>query len=123
MLVVFYRQLSIGRKYTRFGVKYPKLLVGLHLPKYKEMFLETLTYIRYDVITIVIFTSMLAIELFYPTQLRSFLGCFFEYLPLFLPYRFAVYPLQYSRSSGRYGHIPSLIRRQKVPITSGKSVG
>ena len=28
---------------------------------------------------------MFAIELFYLTQLCSFLGCFFEYLPLFLP--------------------------------------
>ena len=27
---------------------------------------------------------MLAIELFYPTQLCSFIGCFFEYLPIFL---------------------------------------
>ena len=30
------------------------------------------------------FTSMLAIELFYFTQLCSFHGCLFEYLPLFL---------------------------------------
>ena len=48
------------------------------------MFAETPIYIRYDVLTIVIFTSMLAIELFYRTQLCSFNGCFFDYLTLFL---------------------------------------
>ena len=37
------------------------------------------------VLTIVIFTSMLAIELFHITQLCSFIGCFFGYLPLFIP--------------------------------------
>ena len=37
------------------------------------MLVETPIYIRYAVITIVIFTSMLAIILFYPPQLRSFL--------------------------------------------------
>ena len=47
--------------------------------------METLIYIRCVVLTIVIFTYMLAIELFYLTQLCSFLGCLFEYLPLFLP--------------------------------------
>ena len=33
------------------------------------MFVETMIYIRYVVLTIVTFTAMLAIELIYPTQL------------------------------------------------------
>ena len=77
-LVAFYRQLPMGRKYTSFGLKYQKLLVGWNLIKYEEMFAETLIYIRYVVITIVIFTSMIDIELFYLTQLLSFIACFFE---------------------------------------------
>ena len=36
-------------------------------------------------LTIIIFTSVLSIELFYLTQLCSFHGFFFEYLPPFLP--------------------------------------
>ena len=80
------------RKDARFGVKYQNILVIWHLLNYEEMFAETTIYIRYVVLTIVIFTSMLAIELFYLTQLCSFLGCPFEYLPLFIPYRFAAYP-------------------------------
>ena len=46
--------------------------------------METPIYIRYVVITIVICTSMLAIGLFYRTQLCSFHGCFFGYLPIFI---------------------------------------
>ena len=65
------------RKDTIFGVKYKNTLVRWHLLKYKEMFVETPIYIRYVVLTITIFTYMLAIELFYLTQLYSFLGCFF----------------------------------------------
>ena len=80
------------RKYTSFGLKYQKLLVGWNLIKYEEMFAETLIYIRYVVLVIFIFTSMLAIEFFYLTQLCSFFGCFFEYLPLFISYRLEVYP-------------------------------
>ena len=92
VLVLLYRQLPMGIKYTSFGVKYQKFLVGWHLLNYKEMLVETPIYFRCVVITIVIFTSMLAIELFYLTQLFSFLGCFFDYLSLFLPYKFAIYP-------------------------------
>ena len=77
----------MGRKYTSFGVKYQKILVGWHHLNYEDVFVETLIYIRYVVLTIVNFTSMLTIELFYLTQLCSFLGCFFEYLPLFLPWQ------------------------------------
>ena len=82
----------MGRKDTRFVMKYQKLLVVWHILNHEDMFMETLIYIKYVVITIVTFTSMLAIELSYLTQLNSFLGCFFEYFPLFLPYRFEVYP-------------------------------
>ena len=81
----------MGRKGKSFGVKYQDLLVTRHLLNYKEMFTGTQIYIRYVVISIILFTSMLAIELFYLTQLQSFLGCCFEYLPLVIPYRFAVY--------------------------------
>ena len=73
------------RKDTSFGVIYQKLLVGWYLLNYEEMFVEIPIYIRYVVLTIVVFTYVLAIELFSLTQLRSFLGFFFEYLPLFLP--------------------------------------
>ena len=57
------------RNDTSFGVKYQKFLVGWHLLNYEEMFVEAPIYIRYVVLTIVIFTSMLAIVLFYLTQL------------------------------------------------------
>ena len=66
---------------------------------------------------------MLSIELFNLTLLYSFLGCFFEYSPLLIPYRFSVYNLQGLRVSRRFGLVPSLIHQYKVPITSGNSVG
>ena len=66
-LVAICRKLPMGRKDTSFVVKYQKFLVGWHLLNYKEIFVETLIYIRYVVIHIVIFTSMLDIELFYHT--------------------------------------------------------
>ena len=75
----------MGRKDTRFGVKYQNILERWKILNYIEMFVETPIYIRYVVLTIVIFTSMLAIELFYLTQLCSFIGCFFECFPLFTP--------------------------------------
>ena len=81
----------MGRKETNFGVRYQNLLVEWHLINYKYMFVVTPIYIRYVVLTIVIFTSMLAIELFYLTQLHSFLGCLFKYLYFFIPYRFVEY--------------------------------
>ena len=54
--------------------------------------MATQIYIRYVVISIVLFTSMLAIELFYLIKICSFIGCFFDYLPIFIPYNFEVYP-------------------------------
>ena len=44
-----------------------KYFVGCHLLNHEEMFVERPIYIRYVVITIVIFTSMPAIESFYLT--------------------------------------------------------
>ena len=79
-------------KDTSFGVKYQNILVTRHLLNYKETFVGTPIYVRYVVIYIVLFTYMIAIELYYLTQLHSFLGFFLEHLPLFIPYRFAVYP-------------------------------
>ena len=78
-------------KDTSFGVKYQNILVGRHIINYEKMFMGTPIYIRYVVINVILITCMLAIELFYLTQFHSFLGCLFEYLPLFIPYRFAVF--------------------------------
>ena len=69
---------TYGKKGHKLWGEIKKLLVRCKILNYKEMFVETPIYIRYDVLTIVLFTYMLAIELFYPTQLISFLVCFFE---------------------------------------------
>ena len=82
----------MGRTDTSFGVNYQNILARWHVLNYEVMSVGTTIYIRYVVISIVIFTFMIDIELFYLTQLRSFLGFLFDYLPLFIPYRFAVYP-------------------------------
>ena len=79
------------RKDTSFEVNYQNLLVTRHLLNHKYMFRETQIYIRYAVISIVLFTYTIAVELFYLTQLCSFFGYFFGYLPLFIPYRVVVY--------------------------------
>ena len=60
----------MGIKYTSFGVKYQNILVTRHLINYKEIFVGTPIYIEYVVIFIVLFTSMLVIELFYLTQIH-----------------------------------------------------
>ena len=57
-----------------------------------EMCVGTHIYLGFFVIFIVLDTVMLSIELFYLTRLFSFIGCYFEYLPLFIPYSFAIYP-------------------------------
>ena len=56
-LVEFYQQLPVGRKDQNFGVKYRNILVTRHLLNYKEMFVGTLIYIRYVVISIILFTG------------------------------------------------------------------
>ena len=73
------------RKYTSFGVKYQNILVGWKILNYGDILVETSIYINYAVLSIVIYIYMLVIELFYLTQLCSFIGCFFYYLPIFLP--------------------------------------
>ena len=54
----------MGRNDTSFGVKYQNLLVRWKILNYEDMFVETPIYIRYVVITIIVFASMLVIELF-----------------------------------------------------------
>ena len=82
----------MGRKDTIFGVKYQNILLSIKILNYKDIFVETPIYIRYVVLTIVIFIFMLSIELFYCTQPSSFHGYFFEYLPLFIPLKvFGIY--------------------------------
>ena len=56
-------------KDTSFGVKYQNLLVSIKILNYEDMFVKIPIYIKYVVLTIVNFTSILAIELFYLTQL------------------------------------------------------
>ena len=68
----------MGRKGTSFGVKYQNVLVSMKTRNFKKMSVETPIYIRDVVLTIAIFTSMLAIELFHLAQLCLLLGCFFE---------------------------------------------
>ena len=41
LLVTFYQKLPLGRKDTRFGVKYQNIIVGRHLQNYGEMLVET----------------------------------------------------------------------------------
>ena len=60
----------MGRNDTIFGVKYKNIFVGQHLLNYNKMFVEIPIYVRYVLITIVILTSMLAMELFYLTHLH-----------------------------------------------------
>ena len=60
----------MGRKDTIFGVKYQNTLVTSHLINYENMFVGTLICIGYVVISIVLFTFMLVIELYYLTQLH-----------------------------------------------------
>ena len=52
----------MGIKDTRFGVKHQKLLVEWKPINYKDMFTETPIYIRYVVITIVIFHQSLSLN-------------------------------------------------------------
>ena len=46
---------------TRFGANYQNILFIWHLLNYIEMFVGTPIYIRYVVISIILFTSMFAI--------------------------------------------------------------
>ena len=71
-------EVTYGKKGHKLWSELPNLLVSMKILNYEDMFVETPIYIRYVVITIVIFTSMIDIELFYLTQLCSFHRCFFE---------------------------------------------
>ena len=64
VLVALYWQLYMGRNDTSVGVKYQNIYLGQNLLNYKYMFVETPIYIKYVVITILIFTSTLVIEFF-----------------------------------------------------------
>ena len=60
----FNRKLHMERKDTRFGVNNQNIMLIWHLLNHKEIFVGTPIYIGYVVISIILFTSMLAIELF-----------------------------------------------------------
>ena len=53
----------------RFGLKYQNILVRSHKLNYTEIFVGNQIYIRYVVVSIVLVTVMLAIEIFYLSQL------------------------------------------------------
>ena len=63
------------RKDTIFGEKLKYILVRSYELNYIEMFVVEHIYIRYDVISIILITAILSIEIFYLTKLCSFLGC------------------------------------------------
>ena len=92
-------------------MNYQNIIVRWHPLNYEGMFVGTMIYTRYVVISIITFTSMLAIELFYPIQLFSLIGFIFDNLPLFIPYRFVVYPWQGLWGSGRFGEVNLLIHQ------------
>ena len=54
----------MGRNDKSLGVNYQNVIIRWHLLKYKEMYVVTPIHIRYVVISIVLVTSMLSIELF-----------------------------------------------------------
>ena len=91
VLGAFYWQLTMGRKDTSFGGKLKYLLVRRKKLNHTEMLVGTHIYLKYVLTSIILITVMLVIGLFYPTQLHSFIECYFEYLPIFITYRFTVF--------------------------------
>ena len=73
-----YIGITYGKKGHKIWSERSKPLVRIHQLNNKEMFVVTQIEIRYVVVSIVLFIVMLAIELFNLTQIRSFIGCFFE---------------------------------------------
>ena len=73
-----YIQLPMGRKDKSLEGNSKIFLVRKNEQNYTEIFVVTQIYIRFVVISVVFVTVMIAIEFIYPTQLCSFLGCFFE---------------------------------------------
>ena len=105
-----YCQLPMGRKYTSFGGKLKYFLLIRQKLNHTEMFARRQIYIRYVVISIVLITIMLAIEMFFLTQLCSVIRCYFEYLPLIIPFMFAVFPWQCLIISRRFSQFTSPLR-------------
>ena len=97
-------------------------MVSTKIRNYEEMFVEPPIYIRYVVLTIVIFTSMLAIDFFIVQKFVHFMDIYLSILYLSI-YWFVAYPWQGLRSSGNFGHVHLLICWYRVPINSEKSVG
>ena len=85
-------QLLKGIKDSRLAVKYQNLLLRGKIINYKEMFVEPPIYIRYSVLTILICTSMLAIELFIVHNLLHFMDVSLSTYLYFSIYRFVAYP-------------------------------
>ena len=75
LLSAFYWNLPMGINYTSFGGEIQSILVRRNKLNYTEIFAGTHIYIGYVVIYIVLVTAKLVIELFYLTQLCSFLEC------------------------------------------------
>ena len=73
------------RRDTRSGGKLQNILVRSNELNYREMSVVTQIYISYVVISIILINFMIDIELVYLTLLHQFLGCCFDYLPLFTP--------------------------------------
>ena len=69
-------------KETRFGEQLKHMSVWSGELNYTDMFMEIHIYLRYAVIYIVFVNVILATELFYLTLLFSFIGCYFECLPI-----------------------------------------
>ena len=65
---------TYGKKGNKIWSEIPKFSCGMAPTKLRiDVCGNTCIYIRYALVTIAIFTSMIAIELFYLTQLRTFL--------------------------------------------------
>ena len=85
VLVAFFRQLPMGRKYKIFGVKYQNLLVESHLLNYEEVSMVTPIYIKYVVITIFLLHLRFPLDYFILHNFVHFLGVSLSnYLYLFL---------------------------------------
>ena len=78
-----YQQLPMVLKDTRFGGKLKYMSLRRCKLRYTEIFVGRHIYYRYCVIYIIIITFSFATGPFYLTLLHSFIGCYFEYLPLY----------------------------------------
>ena len=62
-----------------------------YITHYFQSEIYSTTTIFLEVLSTVLITVMLSVGFFYLTQLRSFFGCCFDYLPPFIPYRYVVF--------------------------------